>query len=114
MGNWDQWLVPVLTVIGTIFAGSGLKWIEGMLQRAKNKDDSQAIMRKELREELTALKAEIQQTEKEVDEWKAKYYEVYGRFLMIQNQLDQAKRLLREKAGVELDGPTTLPNIGSE
>ena len=108
MANVSDWLVPVLTFLGTVFAGAGLKWIEAKLKKAKDKDDTATNLRNELRAELTALKQEMQQVEKELDEWKTKYFEAYEQLLMLRVQLEQARRLLESK-GEKLPEPP--PNL---
>lgn len=94
MANLNDWLVPLLTFLGTVFAGAGLKWIEGWLRKAKDKDDVATNLRNELRTELTALKAEIQANEKELDDWKKKYFEVLQELLVMRVQLQEARRML--------------------
>lgn len=101
MANMNDWLIPVLTFLGTIFAGAGLKWIEGWLKKAKDKDDTATNLRNELRGELTSLKSEIQQTEKELDEWKGKYYLLIEQYLSVRSQLETAKSLLNN-AGIKV------------
>lgn len=108
MANISDWLVPVLTFLGTVFAGAGLKWIEAKLKKAKDKDDTATNLRNELRQELTSLKQEMQQVEKELDEWKTKYFEAYEQLLMLRVQLEQARRLLESK-GEKLPEPP--PNM---
>jgi uncharacterized protein (DUF3084 family) len=111
VANINDWIVPVLTCIGTIFAGAGLKWIEAKLKKAKDKDDTATNLRNELRAELTALKQEMQQVEKELDEWKTKYFEAYEQLLMLRVQLEQARRLLESK-GERLPEPP--PHMGAQ
>lgn len=109
MANMNDWLIPVLTFLGTVFAGAGLKWIEGWLKKAKDKDDTATNLRNELRGELTSLKAEIQQTEKELDEWKGKYYLLIEQYLSVRSQLETAKSLLNN-AGIQVpEVPTLTP-----
>jgi len=108
VSNLNDWLVPVLTFLGTVFAGAGLKWIEAKLKKAKDKDDTATNLRNELRAELTSLKQEMQQVEKELDEWKAKYFEAYEQLLMLRVQLEQARRMI-EATGQRLPEPP--PNM---
>ena len=108
MANISDWLVPVLTFLGTVFAGAGLKWIEGKLKKAKDKDDTATNLRNELRTELTALKKEMQDVEKELDEWKAKYFEAYEQLLLFRVQLEQARAIIEAKGGTLPDPPPYL------
>lgn len=66
----------VLALIGTVFGGVGLKIVEGLLNKSKTQEDIAATIRRELREDVTALRAEIRLVEADVDRWRAKYYEV--------------------------------------
>jgi uncharacterized coiled-coil DUF342 family protein len=59
----------VAVIIGGVF----LKLIE-KLWLSKTVVDEHAILRKELREELDAVKDEIASLREEVDEWREKYY----------------------------------------
>ncbi len=74
-----------LALIGTIFGSAGLKVIEHWLSRAKAKEDSAKLLREELRSEidrkskdyaaeLDRLRGELAATEKELDNWRDKYY----------------------------------------
>lgn len=109
MANMNDWLIPVLTFLGTVFAGAGLKWIEGWLKKAKDKDDTATNLRNELRGELTSLKAEMQAVEKELDEWKGKYYLLIEQYLAVRSQLENAKALLKN-AGIDApDVPSLTP-----
>ena len=104
MANLNDWLIPLLTFLGTVFAGAGLKWIEGFLKKAKDKDDTATNLRNELRAELTALKVEISTTEKELDQWRERAYQMQEQLLYMRIQLEAAKRLL------EANG-MTLPEV---
>lgn len=101
MANLNDWLIPFLTFLGTVFAGAGLKWIEGFLRKAKDKDDTATNLRNELRGELTALKAEIQATERELDQWRERAYKMQEQLMYIKIQLESARRVL-EAQGIEL------------
>jgi uncharacterized protein involved in exopolysaccharide biosynthesis len=92
MSNISDWLVPVLTCIGTIFAGAGLKWVESKLKAAKEKDDTATTLRNELRSDLTALKAENQQHEKEISEWREKYYKEFEQVLLLKAEVESLRR----------------------
>lgn len=59
---------------GALGGGVGLKIIDSFLVRGKNKDDSASKFREEQRQEITRLKAELQETERELDNLKIKYY----------------------------------------
>lgn len=68
-------LSPEATTAGVaaIIGGVVLKLIE-KLWLSKTVVDEHAVLRKELREELDAVKDEIASLREEVDEWREKYY----------------------------------------
>ena len=72
--------------------GSGLKFIEGWLNRSKTKDDAASAFRNELREEVKSLRDELRSVEAEVDKWRAKYYETYVQLIAVQGELDASLR----------------------
>jgi hypothetical protein len=98
-------LTAIFSVIGAIFAGAGLKVVEKWLQKAKDKDDTATSLRNELRTELTALKKELADASDSIDEWKAKYYDVIEKYILVKAQLNAVLKILSDK-GIE---PPTLP-----
>lgn len=64
----------LLALVGTIMGGAGLKLIESVLSRSKNRDDTATSLRTELRTEVIALRADNARLEKSLDEWRDKYY----------------------------------------
>lgn len=85
--------VAWVALLGTVFAGAGLKAVEAMLSRGQKKNDAAAQMRDELRKEGEALKAEaaklreeIRTVEKELDQWKEKYYILLQNYLELKNK----------------------------
>jgi hypothetical protein len=99
MANIHDWLIPVLTFLGTIFAGAGLKWIEGVLKKAKDKDDTATNLRNELRTDLAALKAENQSNEKEADQWRDKYYAQLENTLALAAEVESLRRQAKAPVG---------------
>mgnify|MGYP003295992327 CR=1 FL=1 len=91
MANISDWLVPVLTFLGTVFAGAGLKWIEGKLKAAKDKDDIATNLRDELRGEVKTLRQEAKDSDAETVIWKAKYYEAYEKLLLARVEITKLK-----------------------
>lgn len=65
-----------IALIGTLCGGLGLKLLEHWLGRSKVKLDEATKIRTELRDEVTTLRAENKELEKQVDEWRMKYYEL--------------------------------------
>lgn len=80
-------ITPEATTAGiaAIVGGTIVKIIE-TLWFSKSAVDEQSVLRKELREELDAVKAELASLREEVDEWREKYY----------NQVETTNELLYE------------------
>jgi archaellum component FlaC len=93
-------LTAIFSVIGAIFAGTGLKIVEKWLQKTKDKDDTATNLRNELRSELTALKKELADAGDSIDEWKAKYYDVIEKYILVKAQLNAVLKILSER-GIE-------------
>lgn len=77
-----------LALIGTIFGGVGLKIVENFLNKSKTKEDVAAAIRRELREDVTALRTEIKTLEKEVDTWRDRYYTLKEEVFDLKNRLN--------------------------
>jgi uncharacterized protein (DUF3084 family) len=92
-----DYAIPIIALLGTIFGGAGLEFIKRWLGKAKEKDDTATNLRNELRTELTALKAEMAAVEKELDEWKAKYYDVVEKYLTVKIQYENLLRQLGDR-----------------
>jgi hypothetical protein len=107
--DFGNYTIPIIALLGTLFGGAGLEFIKRWLGKAKERDDTATALRNELRGELTSLKKELANVEKELDEWKAKYYEVVERYLTIKIQYENALRLLAEKK-IEEPKEITLPS----
>lgn len=87
-----DYATPVFVLAGTIFSGVGLEIVRRLLGRAKEKDDTATEFRKELRGELTSIKSELDTVEKELDEWKGKYYALLQQYIEVKGQLDEMVR----------------------
>jgi hypothetical protein len=115
--NFSDYAIPIFALIGTIFGGAGLEFVKRWLGKAKDKDDTATELRNELRGELTALKQELAGVEKELDEWKQKYYDVVEKYLTVKIQYENALRQLADRkidepAEVVLpDHPKDVPDI---
>ena len=84
----SEWVTALFTLLGTVFAGVGLKITEWWLNRASDKskvdkelrteyretitDKRQDIM--ELKKDLESAKNQIDALESEVDQWRERYY----------------------------------------
>lgn len=88
-----------IALIGTVLGGPAvLKMIEWIMGRGKNRQDAATAMREELRKESEALKLdaanlreEIRRVEKEMDEWKEKYFTLLQQYLEVKGQLMSTK-----------------------
>ena len=60
--------------VGALLAGSLVQLANKMLNKKKDKLEEHLALRKELREELDAVKHELSELQKALDEWKEKYY----------------------------------------
>jgi outer membrane murein-binding lipoprotein Lpp len=87
----------VVALIGTLFGGVGLKAIEHWLGKNKVKVDDAARLRDELRLEVTALRAENQQLENDVDKWREDYYKMYADFVQVKTDLQLMQGMMESQ-----------------
>jgi len=80
-----------VALIAALLGGSGLKVIEYWLNKSKVEQDSAAAFRNELRDEVKTLRDELRKAESELDQWKAKYYELMDEFLKFRSNIDRSK-----------------------
>lgn len=99
----NEYAIPVLALIGTLFGGAGLEVTRRWLNRSKDRDDTATELRKELREELASLKKELDEVEEELDEWKTKYFTLLEQFVNVKGQLEDALRHIQRDAGQAAD-----------
>lgn len=79
-----------------------MEFIKRWLAKAKDKDTTATELRNELRTDLTTLKGELEAVEKEVTQWKDRYYEVMEKKLQAETALFMAQQeLAKKKAGHE-------------
>jgi hypothetical protein len=98
-------LSPTTTaIISALLTGGGLKFIDYWLGRAKVKDDSATTFRKELREEVANLRAQIvaaevkvQAAEQKEGEWREKYFECLEDSVQIKAELALLKHDIEPK-----------------
>lgn len=100
--NSGVWVPVLLTTIAAIFLRYLDKWITSSrardIARVRDKNDvleeSKRVstwnenLRKELRTEVENLKAEIVRIEKELDNWKDKYYSLLEEFVTLKSVAD--------------------------
>ena len=64
----------IIAAIGALVVGVVMKFASKVTDKRKDALTEHLELRKELREELDAVKAEISTLQKELDEWREKYY----------------------------------------
>ena len=64
----------VVAAVGALFVGVLMKFVSKLTDKRKDTLNEHLELRRELREELDAVKAEINTLQKELDEWREKYY----------------------------------------
>jgi len=89
-----------IAAISGLTIGVGLRIIEKVLNKGKENLEEHITLRKELREELDAVKEELYRLRSEVDEWRQKYYDQVGitnhlsmQIEKLTNELDTYKRI---------------------
>ena len=88
IGSWLGGLDPAwIALFGTLMGGVGLKALEHWLSRGKVKQTEQDRLRDELRQEITNLKSENNQLEKDVDHWRKEYYDLRDKWSELSTEL---------------------------
>jgi uncharacterized protein YlxW (UPF0749 family) len=78
-----------IALISTFVGGIGLRIAEKFLARGQVKQDAATALREELRKESTSLREEMRIVEKELDQWKEKYFTLMQQYLDLKAQLNQ-------------------------
>lgn len=73
-GTFTEFNSAIYGTFGALLAGSVIQLANKILNRKKDQLDEHLLLRKELREELDAVKEEVHQLQVSLDEWKQKYY----------------------------------------
>lgn len=99
-----------IALIGTLCGGIGLKLLEHWLGKSKVKVDEAAKLRSELREEITAQRAEVERLEASVDKWRQDYYDLRDKYATLNTEyliaLDKIKKQIEQEAAkVAIDPP---------
>ena len=64
----------IIAALGALVFGALMKFVSKLADKRKDTLNEHLELRRELREELDAVKAEISTLQKELDEWREKYY----------------------------------------
>jgi uncharacterized coiled-coil DUF342 family protein len=88
----------VLTLIGTICGGVGMKVAEHFVTRKKSKFDDGSRIRDELRIEINSRGEEITRLEQERDRYRDSYYNLRDEFRDLQTNLTLALDKIKSEA----------------
>ena len=64
----------IIAALGALVFGALMKFVSKLTDKRKDTLNEHLELRRELREELDAVNAEINTLQKELDEWREKYY----------------------------------------
>jgi uncharacterized coiled-coil DUF342 family protein len=92
----------VIAALGALVFGAAMKIISKFTDKRKDALTEHLELRRELREELDAVKEEISTLQKELDEWREKYY----------HQLEVTTVLQAEIAALRLELSDYVTNSG--
>ena len=92
----------VIAALGALVFGAVMKIISKITDKRKDALSEHLQLRTELREELNAVKEEISTLQKELDEWREKYY----------HQLEVTTLLQAEIAALRLELSDYVTNSG--
>jgi hypothetical protein len=89
------WAHPaVLALIGTLFGGVGIKVVERLLSTGDRLSADAATIRTELWAELNTVRERVDECEKELSEWKQKYFDLYAeQVILLRENTDLRKRI---------------------
>jgi len=89
-----------------IVGGAGVKILEKMMSKRSEQFSEGTKIREELRAEITVLRKEVDDTAKDVDIWRGKYYEQMDENLKLAKQNDSLQ-LENERLHNQLNIPQT-------
>jgi len=86
----------IIAISAAILSGMGTAIIAGLNENKREKNRKQEREQDLLKLEIKDLKIELYQIEKELTEWKDKYYEAIQELILIKSELEDALRSLSE------------------
>jgi uncharacterized coiled-coil DUF342 family protein len=92
----------IIAALGALVVGVLMKFVSKLTDKRKDTLNEHLELRRELREELDAVKEEISTLQKELDEWREKYY----------HQLEVTTVLQAEIAALRLELSDYVTNSG--
>jgi chromosome segregation ATPase len=75
-----------IALIGALGGGVAVKFVEGLFGRGNKKMDDAASIRKEQREEMAELRTIVKDLQKEVADWKDKYYQLLEKHIVLKGE----------------------------
>lgn len=70
----------IIALIAALFGGGGLKALEHILNRNKERTDLATQLRDELRGEVNSLKEEVRTIDDDLDHWRKRYYRLLAHY----------------------------------
>jgi len=95
----------IIAALGALVFGALMKFVSKLTDKRKDTLNEHLELRRELREELDAVKAEINTLQKELDEWREKYYHQVEVTTLLQAEL----AAMRIEMSNYTSGEFTLP-----
>ena len=86
----------IIAISAAILSGMGTAIIAGLNENKREKNRKQEREQDHLKLEVKDLKIELYQIEKELTEWKDKYYNAIQELILIKSELEDALRSLSE------------------
>ena len=86
----------IIAISAAILSGMGTAIIAGLNENKREKNRKQEREQDHLKLEVKELKIELYQIEKELTEWKDKYYDAIQELILIKSELEDALRSLSE------------------
>lgn len=90
----------IIAAAAGLFVGGIMKLINKLFDRKKDEFEQHISLRKELREELDSVKEEVHLLQRDLDEWKQKYYQQLEStnllkidMIRLTEELDEYKRI---------------------
>lgn len=86
----------IIAISAAILSGMGTAIIAGLNESKKERNRQKEREQDHLKLEVKDLKIELYQIEKELTEWKDKYYDALQELILIKSELENALRHLSE------------------
>jgi chromosome segregation ATPase len=93
---FGEFTSTIVVTVGALVVGATTKLITARVDRKKDNLSEHLALRKELREELDSVKEEIYRLQRELDDWREKYYQQLEVNTVLQAELASLKFELEE------------------